>query len=92
MASKVGLIRYNLSYDTLKQLLYSNEPYNNFDVLILTGNELAKEPEKFVYVLRKTIVLYKRIEELILVDNGFDKSIISIIKGATGSKIRKIYI
>ena len=73
-------------------MLFSNNPYNNFDFLDLTGNELTKELEEFVEVLRKIIVPLKRIEELILVDNGFDKSIISIIKGATGSKIRKIYI
>ena len=73
-------------------MLFSNNPYNNFDFLDLTGNELTKELEEFVEVLRKIIVPLKRIEELILVDNRFDKSIISIIKGATGSKIRKIYI
>lgn len=70
-------------------MLFSNNPYNNFDVLNLTGNELAKEPEKFVEVLRKAIALFKRIEDLILVYNGLNKSIISMTKGAS---IRKIYI
>ncbi len=50
-------------------MLFSNNPYNNLDVLDLTGNDLAKEPEKFVEVLRKAIVLFKRIEHLILVYN-----------------------
>ena len=58
----------------------------------LTGNELAKEPEKFVEVLRKAIVIFKSIKELILVDNGFDESIISMIKEVTGKTIRKITI
>ena len=91
-ASKIGLIRYNLSYEILKQLLYSNIPYNDFDVLDLTGNELAKEPEKFVEVLRKAIVIFKSIKELILVDNGFDESIIYMVKGVAGKTIRKITI
>ena len=62
-------------------MLFSNNPYNNLDVFDLTGNELAKEPEKFVEVLRKAIVLFKRIEDLILVYNGFDKSIYQWPKG-----------
>ena len=70
-------------------MLSPNNPYNNFDVLDLTGNELTKEPEKFVEVLRKTIVLFKPIEDLILVYNGFDKSIISMAKEAAGTTIRK---
>jgi hypothetical protein len=73
-------------------LLFSNNPYNNFDVLDLTGNELAKEPEKFVEVLRKSIVIFKSIKELILVDNGFDESIICMIKAVAGKTIRKITI
>jgi hypothetical protein len=73
-------------------MLSPNNPYNNFDVLDLTGNELSKEPEKFVEVLRKAIVIFKLIKELILVDNGFDESIISMIKEVTGKTIRKITI
>ena len=73
-------------------MLFSNNPYNNLDVLDLTGNDLAKKPEKFVEVLRKAIVLFKRIEHLILVYNWLDKSIISITKESAGTTIRKIYI
>jgi hypothetical protein len=91
-ASKIGLIRCNLSYEILEKLLYSNNPYNNFDVLDLTGNELSKEPEKFVEVLRKAIVIFKLIKELILVDNGFDESIIFMIKEVARKTIRKITI
>ena len=70
-------------------MLFSNNPYNNLDVFDLTGNELAKEPEKFVEVLRKAIVLFKRKEDLILVYNRFYKSIISMAKEAAGNTIRK---
>ena len=58
----------------------------------LTGNELAKEPEKFVEVLRKSIVIFKSIKELILVDNGFDENIISMSKEVAGKMIRIITI
>jgi hypothetical protein len=90
--SKVGFIRCNLSYDILKRLLYSNDPYNEIGVLDLTGNNLAKDPKRFVDVLRSTIVPFKSIGELILVDNGFDSTIISMIKKVSGSKIEKIYL
>ena len=70
-------------------MLFSNNPYNNFDFLDLTGNELTKELEEFVEVLRKIIVPFKRIEKLILVDNGFDKSIISMIKGQQEVRLEK---
>ena len=89
---KVGFIRCNLSYDTLRQLLHPNDPYNDIDVLDFTGNELGKNPEQLVEVLRKTIVLFKVVKELILVDNGFDKSIIRLIKGKAGNKIEKIIL
>ena len=90
--SKVGFIRCNLSYDALEELLSSNDPYNEIEVLDLTGNNLAKDPERFVDVLRRTIVPFKSIGELILVDNGFDSAIIAMIKEVSGSKIVKIYL
>ena len=40
--SKVGFIHCNLSYDALEKLLSSNDPYNDIEILDLTGNELAK--------------------------------------------------
>ena len=90
--SKVGLINCNLSYDVLKRLLNSNNPYNNIDVLDLTGNELSKDPWRFVEVLRETIVTVKTIGKLILVDNGFDKKIISMIRYAAGHSIERIIL
>ena len=90
--SKVGFIRFNLSYNALEELLQSNDPYNKIEVLDLTGNNLAKLPERFVDVLLCAIVPFKSVGELILVDNGFDSTIISMIKQVSGPKIRKIYL
>ena len=90
--SKVGLIICNLSYKVLQRLLYSNDPYNNIDVLDLTGNELSKDPRRFVEVLRKTIVQFKTIGKLILVDNGFDQNIKFTIRNNAGDAIKKIIL
>ena len=56
--SKVDFIRCNLSYNTLKNLLLLNDPYNNFNVLDLTGNDLSKDPNQFVKLLFKTNVQF----------------------------------
>ena len=90
--SKVGFVRCNLSYDALEKLLHSNNPHNDIEVLDLTGNDLGKDPERFVKILKDTIFRVKKIEELILVDNGFDASVVSLIKGALGWFIGKIYL
>ena len=76
--TKVGFIWCNLSYNVLEELLQSNDPYNKIEVLDLTGNNLAKDPERFVDVLLCAIVPFKSVGELILVDNGFDSTIIPI--------------
>ena len=73
-------------------MLYSNEPYNEIKVLDLTGNKLSKDPELFVDILECTIFPFKAIKELILVYNGFDANIISLIKRAPNCNIGKIYI
>ena len=75
--SKVGFIQCNLSYDALEELLGSNNPHNNIEVLDLIGNDLGKDPERFVVILKDSIFRVKKIEELILVDNGFDASVVS---------------
>ena len=71
--SKVGFIQCNLSYDTLEELLGSSNPHNDMKVLDLTGNDLGKDPERFVDILKDTFFRVKKVEELILVDNGFDE-------------------
>ena len=40
-------------------------------VLDLTGNDLGKDPERFVDILKDSFNRVKKIEELILVDNGW---------------------
>ena len=71
--SNLGFIMYNLSWDSLDKLLYSNNSYNDIDVLDLTRNELDKNPEDFVDVLHKAIAPFKSIEVLILSYNWFDE-------------------
>ena len=87
--SKVGFIKCILSYDILKELLCSVNPHNNFDVLDLTGNELGEDPNLFVKILHGPIVMYKTVKEFILVDNGFDNNIISLLPS---NVFKKIYI
>ena len=91
-ASKIGFIRCNLSCNTLEGLLRSNNPYNKIEVLDLTGNNLAKDPERFVDFLKRAILPFKSIGNLILLENGFDSTIISEIKGVSGPKIGKICV
>ena len=87
--SKVGFIHCNLSYDALEKLLSSNDPYNDIEVLDLTGNELAKEPKLFVDILKHVVIPFKSIGELILMDNGFDSTMIPMIKKVTGNILEK---
>ena len=90
--SKVGFIRCNLSYDALEKLLHSNNPHNDLEVLDLTGNDLGKDPERFVDILQHTIVPCKFIVELILVDNGFDESVVPLIREASNCSIVNLYL
>jgi len=85
---KIGFIRCNLSYDLLDDLLCSKDPNVKVQVLDLTGNNLAKKPKRFVDVLKHKFIL---VGELILVDNGFDSKIISMIKNIC-PRIERIYI
>ena len=90
--SKIGLIQCNLSYDELENLLLYHSPYHKIKILDLTGNELAKAPKHFVDIFERVIFPYKAVEELILVDNGLDEYIISLIKGEINCSIEKIHI
>ena len=89
--SRVGFIRCNLSYDALKRLLNSNN-HNDIKVLDLTGNDLGKDPKRFVDILEDSIFSSKLVEELILVDNGFDESVVPLIEDALNWHIGKIYL
>ena len=92
LVSKVGFIRCNLSYDALEKLLSSNDPYNDIEILDLTGNELAKEPKRFVDILKHVVIPFKSIGELILMDNGFDSAMIPMIRKVAGTTIGEIYL
>ena len=70
-------------------MLYSFNPYNEIEVLDLTGNKLTEDPMHFVDILKYTILPFKSIGELILVDNGFDSAIISISKKDKHSYLEK---
>ena len=88
----VSFIRCSLSYDILEEILCTAAPYNDFDVLDLTGNELGKDPDLFVEILHHTNVMGKSAKELILMYNGFDENIISLIREKTGNAFKKIYL
>ena len=53
---------------------------------------MGKDPDLFVEILLHTSLLCKRAKELILMDNGFDENIISLIREKTGNVFKKIYI
>ena len=90
---KVGFIRCNLSYDILDELLCRASTYNDFDVLDLTGNELGKNPDLFAKIVNDFFVMCgSTVEEFILVDNGFDENIISLLKEKVGPAIEKVHI
>ena len=75
--SKIGFTHCGLSCDSLKELLYSQNPYQVIEVLDLSGNNF-ENPMLFVDVLRKT---RRSIKTLIISDNGFDSTIVPFIKG-----------
>ena len=75
--SKIGFTRCGLSCDSLKELLYSQNPYQVIEVLDLSGNNFGNSM-LFVDVLRKT---RRSIKTLIISDNGFDSTIVPFIKG-----------
>ena len=75
--SKIGFTHCGLSCDSLKELLYSQNPYQGIEVLDLSGNNF-ENPMLFVDVLRKT---RRSIKTLIISDNGFDSTIVPFIKG-----------
>ena len=85
-------ISSRISYDILEEILCTAAPYNDFDVLDLTGNELGKDPDLFVEILHHTNVMGKSAKELILMNNGFDENIISLLREKTGNAFKKIYI
>ena len=80
-----------MNLDDLETLLYSSNPYEQLEVLDLSGNNFGNK-RLFVDVLRKTIFQVKSLEKLIILDNGFDQSIVPLIKYYGGPYIREIIL
>ena len=53
---------------------------------------MGKDPDLFVEILHQTNMLGKSAKELILMNNGFDENIISLLREKTGNAFKKIYI
>ena len=79
--SRIGFTRCGLRCDSLKELLYSSNPYQVMDVLDLSGNNFENQM-LFVHVLRETIFDIRMIKTLVISDNGFDPMIIPLLRGA----------
>ena len=91
-ASRIGFIRCGLTCDSLKDLLSSTPPYEGIEFLDLSGNNF-ENPKLFVEVLdREIFYLGKSIETLVISDNGFDPTIIPLLKDLGGSSIGKIIL
>lgn len=81
-ASRIGFTQCGLSFDSLKELLYSINPYEEIEILDLSGNNFGN-PMLFVDVLRETIFGKRSIKTLVISDNGFDPTIVPLIKGVS---------
>ena len=90
-ATRIGFTRCGLYSVDLERLLYSSNPYQQIEVLDVSGNKFGN-PYLFVDALRKPIRGVKWIEKLIISDNGFDPSIVNLIKDSVGSYIGKIIL
>ena len=91
-ASRIGFIRCGLTCDSLKDLLSSTPPYEGIEFLDLSDNNF-ENPKLFAEVLEKEIFrLSKSIETLVISDNGFDPTIIPLLKDLGGSSIGEIIL
>ena len=90
-ATRIGFTRCGLYSVDLERLLYSSNPYQQIEVLDVSGNKFGN-PYLFVDALRKPIRGVKSIEKLIISDNGFDPTIVNLIKDSVGSYIGKIIL
>ena len=77
--SRIGFTRCGLRCDSLKELLYSSNPYQKMEVLDLSGNDF-ENPTLFVDALKKKVFGFRWIKTLIILDNGFDPMIVPLIK------------
>ena len=90
-ATRIGFIRCGLDCNDLIELLSSSNPYEDIEVLDVSENNFEN---KFLFVdaLKHSIFRVKRIKTLIISDNGFDQSIIPLLKDELLSFIREIIL
>ena len=90
-ATRIGFIRCGLNCNDLIELLSSSNPYEDIEVLDVSENNFEN---KFLFVdaLEKRIVGIKMLKTLIISDNGFDQTIVPLLKDALGSYIEEIIL
>ena len=78
-ATRIGFIRCGLNCNDLIELLSSSNPYEDIEVLDVSENNFEN---KFLFVdaLKDSIFRVKRIKTLIISNNGFDQTIIPLLK------------
>jgi hypothetical protein len=77
--SRIGFTRCGLRCASLEELLSSSNPYQDIEVLDLSGNDF-ENPTLFVDALKKKVFGFRWIKTLIISDNGFDPMIVPLIK------------
>ena len=88
--SRIGFTRCGLRCASLEELLCSSNPYEEIEVLDLSGNNF-ENPTLFVDVLRKTVFGVRSIKTLIISDNGFAPMIVPLIKNL-GNSIEEVVL
>ena len=88
--SRIGFTRCGLRCASLEELLCSSNPYEEIDVLDISGNDF-ENPNLFVDVLRKTVLGVRSIKTLVISDHGFTSMIIPLIK-YLGNSIEEVVL
>ena len=78
--SRIGFTWCGLRCDSLKKLLCSSSPYQEMEILDLSGNNFENQ-KLFVDVFKETIFGIRFIKTLIISDNGFDPMIVQDLEG-----------
>ena len=89
--SRIGFTHCGLKCASLEELLYSRNPYEEIEVLDLSGNDF-EDQMLFVDVLKKTVVGVRSIKTLIISDNGFDPMIVPLIKDLGKASIGEVVL
>ena len=71
-------------------MLSSSNPYQDIEVLDLSGNDF-ENPTLFFDALKKTVFEVRWIKTLIISDNGFDPMIVPLIKDE-GASIEEVVL